>query len=542
MSHSLNHYKTREVSIGHLPLGSDHPVRIQSMISVPTMDTGKVVEQTIRLLRAGCEYVRITTRNIKEAAHLAVIKNELRKRGYQPPLIADVHFSPHVAEMAARIVEKVRINPGNFLPGESDFIKAPDEIIEDRIRKQLIPLLDICKDYGTALRIGSNHGSLSERMVTRYGDTPLGMVESALEFARICRDEGFHNLVISLKSSNTRIMVYSNRLLVGKMMVEGMDYPIHLGVTEAGEGEDGRIKSAIGIGTLLAEGIGDTIRVSLTEDPVAEIPVAEMIVRSAGRRQEAGTSWQGAGGEVEYRRRQTWQVGEVGGGKVPVVANAEHLPESTVELPVEQFTQEMIRSIAEDPKQVVIAESKEAHGLHLYRELFHKLNEIQCLAPVILKRRYPLMDQQELIIQSSIDLGALLIDGLGDGIWIEAEGQDRRLVDQLSYGILQGSRCRFTKTEFIACPSCGRTQFDIQETLRTIREHMGHLKNLKIAVMGCIVNGPGEMADADYGYVGAGKGKVSLYKGKTLIRRNVDEKDALAALEALIREHGNWYD
>ena len=535
--------------VGDIPMGDAHPIRIQSMTTVPTMDTGLTVKQVIRLARAGCEYVRITTRNVQEAENLAAIKNELRQRRYATPLIADVHFNPSVAETAARIVEKVRINPGNFLSDDRITPDASEERISELIRERIKPLIRICKDHGTALRIGSNHGSLSGWIIDRYGDTPLGMVESALQFARICRSENFHNLVISMKSSNTRVMVYSNRLLVQRMMAEGMDYPVHLGVTEAGEGEDGRIKSAIGIGTLLREGIGDTIRVSLTEEPEKEIPVAGLIVRSAvgGRRSAACTGEsidQGPAlrGLTEYLRRETLQVGDLGGGKVPVVATDEPLPGQVITVNPGELTEALISKMKKDPAAVLIATGDFDSGPSALRALFMKLNESHCLVPVIIRIRYPQLEPQELLIRSSMDFGGLLIDGLGDGIWIDAEGRPRDEINALSYGILQGSRCRFSRTEFIACPSCGRTLFNIQETLHRIKERMGHLKNLKIAVMGCIVNGPGEMADADYGYVGAGPGKVTLYKGKTLIRKNVDQKDALNALEELIRLNGDWMD
>ncbi|MBP6978177.1 MAG: (E)-4-hydroxy-3-methylbut-2-enyl-diphosphate synthase [Lentimicrobiaceae bacterium] len=535
-------------------MGGNHPVRIQSMTSVPTMDTQLTVEQVMRMITAGCEYVRITTRNVREAENLLSIKRELKNNGCDVPLIADVHFNPSVAEMAARIVEKVRINPGNYLPEETGLLHASEAEIKDCIRNRLLPLIRICKENGTALRIGSNHGSLSGRIVARYGDTPLGMVESALEFARICREENFNELVISMKSSNTRVMIYSNRLLVQRMKEEGMNYPIHLGVTEAGDGEDGRIKSAVGIGTLLREGIGDTIRVSLTEEPELEIPVARMILQVScqelcpAKRSEAGSAvpprrdlrFAPISSLIEYSRRKTLQVGEVGGTRVPIVATAEPIPGNIFTARPGKLTEELISKLKNDPSAVLVAESDVDSGHSAHRALFKQLNEIQCLTPVIIKVHYPRMDSQELLIRSSIDFGSYLIDGLGDGIWIDAEGQSRDFINPLSYGILQGSRCRFSKTEFIACPSCGRTLFNIQDTLHRIKERMGHLQNLKIAVMGCIVNGPGEMADADYGYVGAGFGKVTLYKGNTIVRKNVDEKDALGALEDLIRSNGDW--
>jgi (E)-4-hydroxy-3-methylbut-2-enyl-diphosphate synthase len=525
------------------------------MISTHTLDTQATVAQIRRLKDAGCDYVRLTTRNIKEAEHLAVIQKELRKLDAGIPLIADVHFNPQIAEAAARTAAKVRINPGNYVLF-NDKIKEGGRNLEreiyEKIHQQLRPLLSICSEYGTALRIGSNHGSLSPRILSLYGDTPMGMVESALEFVRVCHIENFHNLVISMKSSNTRVMIHANRLLVKKMEEEGMDYPIHLGVTEAGEGEDGRIKSAIGIGTLLQEGIGDTIRVSLTEEPEFEVPVARMIIdRAVGGRRSAvsgrrpvtvnKTGSGSAGGSlIEYIRRETIQVGTVGGKLVPVVATTEPVPKGVIRIRAGELDDNLILKLKNDKDCALIAEFDEDLDSDRPWELFRKLSDSRCNTPVIVKMNYPQMNPQQLLVNSSIDLGGLLIDGLGDGIWIEAEGQDRQFTDQLSFGILQGSRTRFTKTEFIACPSCGRTLFDIQETLRTIRGRMGHLRNLKIAVMGCIVNGPGEMADADYGYVGSGPGKVTLYKGKTIIRRNISEKEAVGELEKVIRENGDW--
>ncbi len=546
-------FHSRVVMVGDLPMGGGHPVRIQSMTSTPTLDTGATVRQILRLKEAGSEYVRLTARSIREAEHLAVISKELRKLNADLPLIADVHFNPRIAEKAARIAAKVRINPGNYLPEIKEMGNPGMDParITDHIYRHIRPLLTICRENGTALRVGSNHGSLSPRIMSLYGDTPLGMVESALEFARVCRMEGFNDVVISMKSSNTRVMVQANRLLVRKMIQEGMDYPIHLGVTEAGEGEDGRIKSAIGIGSLLCKGIGDTIRVSLTEDPELEIPVARRIIEAAGGgRREAGgggwsadSSWRSAGmGSEEYRRRETVQVGNAGGKMVPLVAGVDPLPEERIRIHPDDLTEGQIRQLNDNPRQIVIAEAEGDDARDLFRKMFRQLEEHPCSLPVILKIRYPRMDPETLVIRASVDLGPLLVDGLGDGIWIEAPGQDPQFICDLSFGILQGCRCRFTKTEFIACPSCGRTLFNIQETLRTIRERMGHLKNVKIAVMGCIVNGPGEMADADYGYVGSGPGKITLYKGKKVIKNNIDAGNALQELEKIIRDNGDWID
>jgi (E)-4-hydroxy-3-methylbut-2-enyl-diphosphate synthase len=565
---SYSRFRTRVVQVGDIPLGGEHPIRVQSMTSTPTLDTIATVEQAIKLADAGCEYVRIATQGIREAESLSTIKKSLRTRGCHVPLIADVHFNPKVAEIAARYVEKVRINPGNFADkriGKARFTAAEYLQGLDGIRQRLLPLLSICKENGTVLRIGSNHGSLSERIMGRYGDTPTGMVESVLEFARICRDEGFNAIVLSIKSSNSRIMVQTNRLLVHRMMEEGMDYPIHLGVTEAGEGEDGRIKSAVGIGTLLEDGIGDTIRVSLTEDPEFEIPVALLLADRYKDRQPHQPITDIVSSPInpfEYKRRETIAAGNTGGKNIPrvILSDEDDIPQIlevneyiSSEKPIpdvhfiharlQQLYSGIIQKLKKDQTAVLVLETANKHGMAEQRRAFHELINQQCLTPVIIKRTYKGIDKHSLLLNSSTDLGALLVDGLGDGIWVESdENIQKSFISSLSFGILQASRMLFSKTEFIACPSCGRTQFNIQKTLKEISEQTGHLKNLTIAVMGCIVNGPGEMADADYGYVGSGPGRITLYKAKEVVRRNIDEMEAVKALVDLIKLNGDWTD
>ncbi|GIV38810.1 MAG: 4-hydroxy-3-methylbut-2-en-1-yl diphosphate synthase (flavodoxin) [Thermonema sp.] len=644
---SLTTYRRRptvEVHIGDLPLGSMHPIRVQSMTTADTMDTQAVVQECIRLIEAGCEYVRITAPSIKEAENLANIKKELRRRGYTTPLIADIHFTPNAAELAARIVEKVRINPGNYADKKRfEIIEYTDAAYEaelERIRKKFIPLVKICKEYGTAMRIGTNHGSLSDRIMSRYGDTPLGMVESALEFLRICEEFDYHNIVLSMKASNPQVMVQAYRLLVQKMEEEGMQpYPLHLGVTEAGDGEDGRIKSAMGIGALLEDGLGDTIRVSLTEDPVEEIPVAKALAEryhKRARTQEAPLP------EVirltynpfAYQRRHSRPVLSVGGEQVPrVIADYSHFtniepadlkpighyylpatdkwhmtddgadfvylgrqavpfmlpnglkaiqdyevwkdePESPhvfplitfsrwqqedcrlhtrcnfVRLSVDELLQADNTARFHDGNIVLVLHTGRAHAMPALRRAFLFLMEQDIRVPVVVERRYNEAWEQS-ILYASTDIGGLLLDGMGDGVFLRPAVEDKdkaakllelKQLNQLAFGILQASRTRTTKTEYIACPSCGRTLFDLQETTAMIRRHTEHLKGVKIGIMGCIVNGPGEMADADYGYVGSGKGKITLYRGKEVVRRNVPSEEAVQALIELIREDGRWIE
>lgn len=634
---SYSRYKTREVYIGDVPLGGNNPIRIQSMTTTNTMDTIATVEQSIRMIKAGCDYIRITAPSINEAKNLLNIKNELRKRGFKTPLIADIHYTPNAAEVAARIVEKVRINPGNFVDKKKfQIVEYTDEQYNEeleKIREKLIPLIKICKEYGTALRIGTNHGSLSDRIMSRYGDTPFGMVESAMEFLRICRDENFHSIVLSMKASNPQVMVQAYRLLVNKMEEEGMNYPLHLGVTEAGFGEDGRIKSAAGIGTLLEDGLGDTIRVSLTEEPEFEVPVAKILVnRYKGRENHKPiiAIEENPINPFEYKRRETFEVSNIGGSTVPkVIADFSedeislslmksigynysekidkwlltdsaadiiylgkkdfpfepppnlklifdyekwiHLNDKTkgypfyknvyeflnaeansfvinfVELNIDDVFSNAIENIKNNFSVVFVINTDNLHGMAEQRRIFFELILRDIKNPVIIKRFYKNIDEEELRLYSATDFGALFIDGFGDGVWINAKDKNgsnisREFINKTSFGILQAARVRITKTEYIACPSCGRTLFDLVEVTNKIRKRTEHLKGVKIAIMGCIVNGPGEMADADYGYVGSGPGKITLYKGKEIVKRNISDQNALDELIELIKNDGKWIE
>lgn len=505
-------YKRRasnQVQVGQVGIGGENPIRVQSMLNTFTTDTDACVAQSERLIAVGCEIIRLTTQGVKEAANTAEIKKVLREKGYNTPLVADVHFNPAAAEEAALHIEKVRINPGNF----ANTLEA----IQDKFTK----FLNLCKEHGTAIRIGVNHGSLNPRMMQKYGDTPEGMTESCMEFLRICKAEDFNNVVISVKASNTRIMVQTVRQIVRRMNEEGMNFPLHLGVTEAGEGEDGRIKSAVGIGTLLQEGIGDTIRVSLSEDPEKEIPVAKAIVDFINKKAQAplleeceDTLFNGE----SYSRRITEEVGEIGGGKVPVVV--------------------LSGDILADEINIITLDHANAMGQG--RLEIMRLNKEGNRKPVILKRKYETKDWDELCLEASMELGAFFIDGLADGICIEAPAFSLEDIEKLSYSILQAARARQTKTEYISCPSCGRTLFDIQETIAQIKAKTSSQTHLKIGIMGCIVNGPGEMADADYGYVGAARGKISLYKGKECIEKNIPQEEAVEKLVELIKANGDW--
>ncbi|MDX9749935.1 MAG: (E)-4-hydroxy-3-methylbut-2-enyl-diphosphate synthase [Flavobacteriales bacterium] len=678
---SLTRYErwpTREVRIGPIGIGGQHPVRVQSMTTTDTMDTAATVAQSIRMIEAGCELVRITAPSKKEAENLAVIKQQLRAAGFDTPLVADIHFTPNAAEIAARIVEKVRVNPGNYADKKKFDVRAYTDAQYDaelaRIRERFTPLVRICKEHGTAMRIGTNHGSLSDRILNRYGDTPLGMVESAFEFLRIGRDEGYHDIVLSMKASNVRVMVQAYRLLVHRMMELGWDYPLHLGVTEAGDGEDGRVKSAAGIGALLEDGIGDTVRVSLTEEPEAEIPVARALVdryatRSghgeipaltpgpspeerggAQREHDDGAHFspssrergpggegnpspspreRGPGGEgldpFSYTRRPTREVLHIGARHVPVVvadlssreritpatlfpwgyrysvpldkwhitdqaadyafigqhtidfeipgtlgivqahatwladkhkerhypqltaaqyrAGAERHPQlNLVYALLKDLDADFIAQLKDDPTAVLLIDTYNAHGMAEQRRLVMELMRHDCEVPVIIGRAYA-GTNDALVLHSSTDIGPLFLDGLGDGIFIadERHGRDD-LVCRTAFGILQATRTRTSKTEYISCPSCGRTLFDLQETTARIRARTSHLKGIKIGIMGCIVNGPGEMADADYGYVGTGPGVITLYKEKEVVKRNVPSEKAVDELIELIRSHGDWVE
>ncbi len=661
---SLTEYSrfvTREVAIGDVPMGGNNPIRIQSMTTTDTMDTKGTVEQSIRMVDAGCEYVRITAPSIKEAQNLAEIKKQLRLRGYNVPLVADIHFTPNAAEVAARIVEKVRVNPGNYADKKKfDQLEYTDLAYQaelERIYQKFAPLVKICKEYGTAMRIGTNHGSLSDRIMSRYGDTPQGMVESAMEFMRMCETLNYYNLVISMKSSNPQVMVQAYRLLVETMVAEGMNYPLHLGVTEAGDGEDGRIKSAVGIGTLLEDGLGDTVRVSLTEEPEAEAPVAIALVkRYVDRESKKGHGpWSMFHSQksspltthhspYEYKRRLTYEANAFIGDhmvprvvidlskenlKDPAVLNdagylysplldkynmaeqsvdfvylADQLPSFTLPGNLKQvynyntwqklaeksnchplFTlneyidkcdrssalnlvrvkyadidSEEFASLPFDQSLVFVLETDALHGMADQRSFFFKMEELGLEVPVIIRRSYSLVSESSgevhgprsmahgqegttsLQLYAATDLGALLVDGFGDGIWIDAPGIEAKVITSTAFGILQATRSRISKTEYISCPSCGRTLFDLMITTQMIRSRTSHLKGLKIGIMGCIVNGPGEMADADYGYVGSGTDKVTLYRGKEAVKKNISSNNALDELILIIKEDGNWVD
>ncbi len=668
---SLTRYsrlKTLEVKVGDLLLGNFHPIRVQTMTTTDTMDTLATVEQSIRCIEAGAELVRITAPSKKEAENLLNIKNELRRRGYRTPLVADIHFTPNAAEIAARIVEKVRINPGNYIDKKKfevlEYTDAEYDEEIDRIRQRFTPLVKICKEYGTAMRIGTNHGSLSDRIMSRYGDSPIGMVESAMEFLRVARSEDYHQIVLSMKSSNPQVMVQAYRLLVRKMDEEfGVCYPLHLGVTEAGDGEDGRIKSAIGIGTLLEDGIGDTIRVSLTEDPEFEVPVCIDLVNRYKNYSIPPSVSAPPGLErypdapppeipviqklpyspFEYRRRVSRSLVNIGGSHVPIVmadfmkaaaigrddlkavgytydaasdkwnisdAAADYLYTGnktvdfdlpgTLRLICDQATwtgladpsgysplfqgaeydpsggrsdtlnfvaidaadpgaADLAESLRDDATIVLCCWSSHRYPLHSVRRFVMELEHRDIRLPVIIavESHDPTIDEQ--LIHFSAEAGSLLLDGMGDGIWLMNEPEklvnarvsgrtylqtanNRQFLNNTSFSILQATRTRISKTEYISCPSCGRTLFDLQETTARIRNVTHHLKGVKIAIMGCIVNGPGEMADADFGYVGSGVGKITLYKGKEIVRRGVDSATAVDELISLLKEHDAWID
>lgn len=662
---SLTEYKrlpTREVSIGDLKLGNFHPIRIQTMTTTDTMDTIATVEQSIRCIEAGSELIRITAPSKKEAENLLLIKNELRKRGYTTPIIADIHFTPNAAEIAARIIEKVRVNPGNYVDKKKfeqiEYTNAEYAEEIDRIRERFTPLVKICKEYGTAMRIGTNHGSLSDRIMSRYGDTPMGMVESAMEFLRIARAETYHNIVLSMKSSNPQVMVQAYRLLIKTMSDEfGEIYPLHLGVTEAGDGEDGRIKSAVGIGTLLEDGIGDTIRVSLTEDPEFEIPVCKDLVNRYSREDRKTGSQSTEAGQpttdnrqpyspFEYKKRETFAVDNIGGKQVPVVvadlskiekitpahlksigytydaitdkwtigdAAADYIftghqvvdfalpgtlkvivypaawadaADKTKYFPIfsdsgyaeaEQKSDILnfvmvdcynssttispyLDKLANDPTVVICLSSSNSNAMQSVRRMFTGLMILEIKNPVVLITDSNWQTPDEHLIHFATETGALFLEGMGDGICLGYSGDSKlenikasgrtylevndiyQFTNNTAFSILQASRTRISKTEYISCPSCGRTLFDLQETTAKIRAVTNHLKGVKIAIMGCIVNGPGEMADADFGYVGSGPGKITLYKGKEVMKRNVNSEVAVEELINLIKENDAWVD
>ncbi len=552
-SFNYNRRKSSIVHIGNTPLGGDYPVRLQSMTNTSTMDTKGSVDQCIRIVRAGGEYVRLTAQGVREAENLRAIRDELRAKGFQTPLVADIHFNPKAADAAAAIVGKVRINPGNFVDPVKTFrnFEYTDEEYADeikKIRERFVPFLNICKEFRTAIRIGVNHGSLSDRIMSRYGDTPEGMVESCLEFLRICVSENFFDVVLSIKASSTFVMVRTVRLLVTRMEKENMYFPLHLGVTEAGDGEDGRIKSAVGIGTLLFEGIGDTIRVSLSEDPEKEIPVAKKLVehlKSGEGSPSISGSFSRHYNPFDPVRRKTFPIGEAGGTQVPVViSDKTPLKFNYLELKYPDLTEEMIRSLKEKKDTVIVISSNHPYASGEQKAFIHRLWEEGIEIPVVIRRIYNEKDAESLQIKAAMDCGAFFLDMLADGIWLSNENPAifPEEVESVAYGILQATGRRITKTEYISCPSCGRTLFDLQSTIKEVKAATDHLTGLKIGIMGCIVNGPGEMADADYGYVGAGPGKVSLYKGKECIEKNIPASEAVEKLIGLIRQYGDWKD
>lgn len=547
---AYSRFISRVVLVGNVPLGGNSPIRVQSMTSTPTLDTIKTVEQSIRMIEAGCEFVRIATPGLREVENLKNIKDELRKKGYSTPIIADIHFNPKAAELAAAIVEKVRINPGNYADKKQiASIEYSDNEYQaelERVSIRVKPLIEICKANGTVIRVGSNHGSLSDRIKNRYGNTPLGMVESALEFIRICEYFNFQDIVVSMKSSNIKITVEATRLLINKMMAEQMNYPVHLGVTEAGEGEDGRIKSAAGIGSLLTDGIGDTIRVSLTEDPEKEIPVARTLLQHYAYDSQKQTKIvrNPPYDPFQYNRRKTIEVCNIGGSNPPIVIiDSNDLTFPYLNVNVKTFSENSIKTIKKNPDKVLILEDIEKFNPYNFRKAFYLLIKHNVELPVIIKANYKSLSREEFQLYSSADISSLHVDGFGDGIWICAdENIPKDHIKQTALNILQANGTRISKTEFISCPSCSRTTYNIQKAAAQIRAKTSHLKGLKIAIMGCIVNGPGEMADAHYGYVGSGKEKVSLYKGKDCVRKNIDAKDAVDALVDLIKSEGDWVE
>jgi (E)-4-hydroxy-3-methylbut-2-enyl-diphosphate synthase len=595
MNNPFNYSRRRsnQIQVGKVLLGGVNPVRVQSMANTDTNNTEDSVAQCIRIVEAGGEIVRFTAQGVKEAENLKNIHAALREKGFDVPLVADIHFVAQAADVAAQYVEKVRVNPGNFIGmirrDSPDYTEEEYQAEYAKIRERFTQLLNICKQHGTAIRIGVNHGSLSERMMNRWGDTPRGMVESCMEFLQVCIDEDFHNVVISMKASNTLSMVHAARLLVHEMDQRDMHFPLHLGVTEAGDGEDGRIKSAVGIGAMLQDGIGDTVRVSLSEEPEAEIPVARQLVDYISSRvnhtpieAELAPSFT----PFEYTRRATKPVGIIGGDQVPVVImpqdggfatipdfllkdgkvtgqNGEEYPVYSVNkldelqsdssslkflrISYPELSGEVIALLQKRTDVVLLLSSKHVNPVGEMRAFFHSLLIHGIESPVVMCRSYKVIDIQELQIKAAADLGVLFLDGFGDGILLELENGYSYMkhlgveeVNSVAFGILQASRVRVSKTEYISCPSCGRTMFRLQTVIARVKEKTSHLKGLKIAIMGCIVNGPGEMADADYGYVGFGRGKVSLYKKKECIEKGINEEEAVDRLIALIKENGDW--
>jgi (E)-4-hydroxy-3-methylbut-2-enyl-diphosphate synthase len=616
-------FTTREVKVGAVGVGGENPVRVQSMTTVDTMNTQGSIDESIRMIDAGCEIIRLTAPSKKEAENLNLIKQGLIDKGHDTPLVADIHFTPNAAEIAANYVEKIRVNPGNYADKKKfEEIDYTDESYQQelvRIEEKFTPLVLKCKKLGRAMRIGTNHGSLSDRILSRYGDTPEGMVESAMEFIRICEKNDYHDLVISMKASNALVMVQAYRLLVAKMIENGQNYPLHLGVTEAGDGEDGRIKSAVGIGALLEDGLGDTIRVSLTENPEYEIPVAKKLLEKFNTIESENNteSLLLTYSPYSYERRKSIEISNIGNGHVPIVvadlskkenithanffgfgytysvqldkwnlmdlaADVVYLGKKSIDFevpgtvrllqdfdvsnnnekytPLVPFEQKdeinantihflsldldkhfAIEELKNRPNAVFVIETKKHYKTSVFRKFRLKLDKNNIQNPVVFKTNYTTEDEETFQLHTSSDLGIHFIDGFGDGLWITGK-HSLSVINSISFGILQATRTRISKTEYISCPSCGRTLFDLQETTAKIRSKTSHLKGIKIGIMGCIVNGPGEMADADYGYVGTGPGKINLYKEKTVVRKNVPEDEAVQALIELIAEHGDWIE
>lgn len=542
--------ETKSITVGSIRIGSEYPIRVQTMTNTDTNDIEASVSQAKRCIEAGAELLRYTTQGTKEAENLGIIHNKLQSEGYTTPLVADIHFNPHVAETAAKLVEKIRINPGNFVSskeGEYSEKEWAEEI--NKIREKLFPLLDICKQHNTCVRIGVNHGSLSKRIVSKYGNTPLGLAKSCMEFIDLCEEAEFYNLILSIKASNTRVMVYAVRMLVEMMEKSGKNYPLHLGVTEAGSDTEGRIKSASGIGTLLSEGIGDTIRVSLSEAPEAEIPVAKNIVEYINTYNYSTIIQpKQLSRRTSYNKRKSNEIHNIGGENVPIVVtnkanNTEIHEDYTIDnipnkvlLEVEKIDISTLELLKTHPEQIIFLTTKEHNFIGTIRLGIEILSKNNIYNPIIVTKRYNENNLSLLQIKSAIDFGGLLIDGLIDGIYINNENRaiSEEEVCETSFQILQSTRARFSTTEYISCPSCGRTKFDLPERVKEVKKATKHLKGLKIAVMGCIVNGPGEMADADYGYIGAGFGKVSLYKGKECIVKNIPEGEAIKKLLEII--------
>ncbi len=607
---NYNRRPTVDVHVGDITMGGSHPVVVQTMTNTNTRDTEASVAQCERIIAVGADLIRLTTQGVREAENLGVIHRQLREKGYTTPLSADIHFNPRAAHVAATVAEKVRINPGNFVDKQKTFaeIEYTDEayVLElEKIRSQVVPFLKICKEHNTAVRIGVNHGSLSDRIMTRYGDTPEGMVESCMEYLRIAMDEGFNDIVISMKASNTLLMTKTVRLLVERMDQEDIHFPLHLGVTEAGNGEDGRMKSAVGIGALLSDGLGDTIRVSLSEDPEAEVPVArklvDYVVQRNGHTPINGKSYP-AFSPFSTDRRETDAVWNIGGDYLPVVISdrsgiddmsinphfipdyiylgshvpanfpkgmrsivdfahweerIDHFPLFTthdiadmeycgaqvkfLRLSYPELTDEVLALLKMAGKVVIMLTTDHLNGVGEQRAFFHALLNAGCRIPVVLQRSYREDEAENIQLKGGVDFGTVLLDGFGNGIMLSNQGKiEIRELDAYAFGILQAARVRTSKTEFISCPGCGRTLFDLQTTVALVKKHFSHLKHLKIGVMGCIVNGPGEMADADYGYVGAEHGKISLYRKKELVEKNIPQAEAVEHLIRLIKDHGDW--